>query len=313
MLHMHLPQALPHAAVNQLPFPLVEPEPPKTFTTQFLTSLKHSNATQNVYFANYFEWQGQARELWFVECIAADFLADAGVFVTSNAHNNFFREAFPFETVECRVNVFNIKKCSFSIHFNFLIDGEISAEGYQNIAFTSHDKKIKALPREILDKIRQYEAPCHVDETPLKLPASALAPLRHTRNKRYFTEFRTTLKHSNATQNVYFSNYFDWQGAAREQWFFDRIDPTMLQNEGVFVTAIADNQFIKEALPFQVVRCEVYSFSIQRCAFHLGFDFYIGEELISKGYQKIVFANHEKRIARLPADVLAKVAEYERV
>jgi hypothetical protein len=45
----------------------------------------------------------------------------------------------------------------------------------------------------------------------------------------------TSLKHSNATQNIYFSNYVEWQGAVRERWFYERISPDMLQKEGVFV------------------------------------------------------------------------------
>lgn len=137
-------------------------------------------------------------------------------------------------------------------------------------------------------------------------PAAEPAPV-----KTFEYQFDTTLKHSNATQNVYFSNYFDWQGAVRERWFFECIDPGMLQDIGVFITKQAHNDYVRESFPFQTIRCELNAFNVQRCSFYLSFRFYEGDELISYGYQQIVFANHEKKISKLPLEVLNKVREYE--
>ncbi len=127
----------------------------------------------------------------------------------------------------------------------------------------------------------------------------------------YRQTFETTLKHSNATQNVYFSNFFEWQGATRERWFFECISNDMLQHLGVFITKKAHNEYLKEAFPFQKVTCELNSFSIQKCSFHLLFRFFIDNELASTGYQQIVFANKEKRIARLPDHILNKIRKFE--
>ncbi|GAB1256568.1 hypothetical protein NBRC116494_10700 [Aurantivibrio plasticivorans] len=139
-----------------------------------------------------------------------------------------------------------------------------------------------------------------------KQPTAEPAPI-----KTFEYQFDTTLKHSNATQNVYFSNYFDWQGAVRERWFFECIDPGMLQDLGVFITKQAHNDYVRESFPFQTIRCELNAFNVQRCSFYLSFRFYEGDELISHGYQQIVFANHEKKISKLPLEVLSKVREYE--
>jgi enediyne core biosynthesis thioesterase len=130
---------------------------PKTYRQKFETSLKHSNATQNVYFSNFFEWQGSARERWFYECISSDMLQDKGVFITKQAHNNFIREAFPFQTVHCELNSFDIQKCSFYLLFRFYIDGELASSGYQQIVFANKAKKIAKLPDSVLDKIRSFE------------------------------------------------------------------------------------------------------------------------------------------------------------
>ena len=130
---------------------------PKTYHQKFETSLKHSNATQNVYFSNFFEWQGSARERWFYECIASDMLQDKGVFITKQAHNNFIREAFPFQTVHCELNSFDIQKCSFYLLFRFYIDGHLASSGYQQIVFANKAKRIAKLPDSILEKIRSFE------------------------------------------------------------------------------------------------------------------------------------------------------------
>lgn len=51
-----------HSHLHAIPQVLTLPPLCESFTYEFDTSLKHSNATQNVYFSNYFEWQGAVRE-----------------------------------------------------------------------------------------------------------------------------------------------------------------------------------------------------------------------------------------------------------
>ncbi len=129
----------------------------KTYNQKFETTLKHSNATQNVYFSNFFEWQGAARERWFYECISSDMLQDQGVFITKKAHNEFIREAFPFQTVHCELNSFDIQRCSFYLLFRFIIDGELASMGYQQIVFANKEKRISRLPDKILEKISAFD------------------------------------------------------------------------------------------------------------------------------------------------------------
>ena len=141
---------------------------PKTFSYYFDTSLKHSNATQNVYFSNFFDWQGAVRERWFYECISPDMLAPLGVFITKKAHNEYLKEAFPFQTIRCDLNTFNIQRCSFYLRFLFYSSEAnkkdvLIAHGFQQIVFARHDKKITRLGDDILRKIRLYEKDCDLD------------------------------------------------------------------------------------------------------------------------------------------------------
>lgn len=123
----------------------------------------------------------------------------------------------------------------------------------------------------------------------------------------------TWLKDSNAYTNTYFARYFEWQGVCREAWFFRCISPDMLQTLGVFITKKAHNDYVQETFPFQRIRCQVNTALVKNASFYLVFRFYNADTgaLVSGGYQQIVFADLEKRISKLPDDVLAKVRQYE--
>ncbi len=134
------------------------PEHPRaTFKHAFDIYLKDSNAYTNTYFARYFEWQGVCRERWFHQCISADMLQSKGVFITKRAHTEYVHETFPFQTVECELNSFDVRQCSFYLLFRFKVDGQLVASGYQQIVFASQGKQIQRLPADVLTKIRAYE------------------------------------------------------------------------------------------------------------------------------------------------------------
>lgn len=133
-------------------------EQPKTFHHSIDIYLKDSNATGNIYFARYFEWQGVCREKWFFECISADMLQPLGVFITKEAQQKYLQETFAFQRVECEVNTFAIKQCSFSLLFRFFVDGQLVSTGRQEIVFANLSKKISRLPSYVIEKIRLYEA-----------------------------------------------------------------------------------------------------------------------------------------------------------
>ncbi len=145
--------ALPDWPSNELSPNLVQ----KTFHHTIEIYLKDSNAYANTYFARYFEWQGVCRERWFFECISRDMLQSEGIFITKHAEQDYIRETFPFQKVECTLNTFSIKRCSFCLLFRFFVGGELVSSGYQQIVFANHDKRITPLPDSIIAKIRQYE------------------------------------------------------------------------------------------------------------------------------------------------------------
>ncbi len=146
-------------AASVIHFPLQESRPqPKTFHHTIEIFLKDSNAYGNVYFARYFEWQGICRERWFQKHVCPDMLQTRGVLITKAAHLDYVQETLPFQAVECRLNTYNIKQCSFNLLFQFHVESKLVARGYQQIAFADLSKKITRFPREVLDGVRAYEA-----------------------------------------------------------------------------------------------------------------------------------------------------------
>jgi enediyne core biosynthesis thioesterase len=141
--------------VRPIPTKLVSE--PLTFQHSIDIYLKESNAYGNTYFARYFEWQGICRERWFHRCIAADLLQSQGVFITKRAHQDYMLETFPFQTVDCEVNTFEVKSCSFYLLFRFLVEGSVVSRGYQQIVFATHDKRIQRLPAHVLKMVQSYE------------------------------------------------------------------------------------------------------------------------------------------------------------
>lgn len=119
------------------------------------------------------------------------------------------------------------------------------------------------------------------------------------------------LKDSNAYGNTYFARYFEWQGVCRERWFYQCISADMLQTTGVFITKRAHQEYTHETFPFQSVVCRLNTSEVRQCSFYLLFQFMVAGQVIATGYQQIVFASHNKRIQRLPEEVLAKVRQYE--
>jgi len=155
MLNEYL-QTAPHATPFYFP---EQSRQPKTFRRTIDIFLKDSNATGNTYFSRYFEWQGICREQWYYQCLPFALVQSLGVFVTKCAHLDYAHETFPFQQVECRLNAFDVKQCSLNLLFRFYVGETLVCRGYQKLAFVGHDKKIRRLPQELTDAIKEYEDP----------------------------------------------------------------------------------------------------------------------------------------------------------
>lgn len=135
----------------------IQSTPLKTFEHEFDTYLKDSNAYTNIYFSRYFEWQGICRECWLQREISRDLLRNEGILITKQAYNDYIKETFPFQTVLCHLNTYDVKQCSVTLLFNFYVEGDLVSKGYQKIILVNHNRRITKIPEFILKKVRQYE------------------------------------------------------------------------------------------------------------------------------------------------------------
>lgn len=149
------PALLPAAALPRNAAPL-------TFRHALVVTLKDSNAYGNTYFARHFEWQGICRERWFHDCVAPDMLQTEGVFITKHAEQDYLRETFPFDQVDCEMHVADLRRCSFWLEFRFFAHGRLVARGRQQIVFADHGRNIRALPDDVVRKVRRYERGPHL-------------------------------------------------------------------------------------------------------------------------------------------------------
>jgi enediyne biosynthesis thioesterase len=132
----------------------------KTFVFNKRVYLGDTNLVGNVYFANYFYWQGMAREEFFRQLISDPmfFIKKEIKLVTLEANIRFKKEALLFDEIEIRIKPENVKFATFDIVFTFVNKntGEILAEGKQKIGFVDKDNKVVPIPKELVSKGVEY-------------------------------------------------------------------------------------------------------------------------------------------------------------
>ena len=87
----------------------------------FETSLAHANLVGNIYYANYYEWQGQVRDRFFYELIP-DFyhgIGEKGELLTLESRVDHLREAMPFDRILLSLAVKELRTCSLTFHVDY--------------------------------------------------------------------------------------------------------------------------------------------------------------------------------------------------
>ena len=132
--------------------------------------------------------------------------------------------------------------------------------------------------------------------------------------KKFSLDLRVYLKDTNLFGNVYFANYFYWQGVAREE-FFRQVtpDPMFFVNRKItMVTIEAGMKFKKEALLFDEIEIEVRIAKPKITTFELIFIFTNkkSRELLGEGRQKIGFIDAHNKVIPIPKELITSGMEY---
>lgn len=132
------------------------------FKYNFQVSFEETNVVGNVYFANYFVWQGKCREAFLAEYapqVLQDFAAGHGM-ITKESSCEFFEESFAFNKIEIRMYLSRLTRTSITMLFEYFRIEELAevllAKGKQTTFWASPEQKIAMLPDYLYDAVKQF-------------------------------------------------------------------------------------------------------------------------------------------------------------
>ena len=150
------------------------------FEYRFSLGFQETNVVGNVYFANYFLWQGKCREDFLrrhAPQVLEEFKAGFGM-ITKECACVFHQEAFAFQQIVIRMGLQRLTRTGMSMTFDYYReepDGALTllAQGSQEAIWLSPEHRVALLPKYLYDAIALY-ANGH-NET--RAPTSAPEPL----------------------------------------------------------------------------------------------------------------------------------------
>lgn len=137
----------------------------RAFIVHRTVYLPDTNAEGNVYFARYFEWQGEVREACLRQGISREeyraLVVTKTRLVTVKATMDYTRMLGLFDRVCVRMTTRRIRRASLELVFAVfnLGTGELVAEGLQQLAFQDRHGRLIAVPPPIRRLALQIEDP----------------------------------------------------------------------------------------------------------------------------------------------------------
>ena len=85
------------------------------------TTLSHANLVGNIYYANYYEWQGEIRDRFFYELIPDYFhgVGEKGELLALESRVDHLREAMPFDRILLTMAVKEVRSCQVTLHVDY--------------------------------------------------------------------------------------------------------------------------------------------------------------------------------------------------
>jgi enediyne polyketide synthase len=310
------------------------PQGQLVYEQRYQVSFKDSGSiSRHVYFAQYFRWIGKIRELP-MESIAqqmlADFLTGDWGMVTNSVSLRVVGEATSYDVIQARAWVGNIVGSSFETYIEFckvlpdnslerLAIAEVKATWVRLVSYGVPAPM--PFPPYLQDYLARFAAdkPAsldlkHPETLPLApLPASLASlkpgaiideiPQQESRYGRLLRSevFQTTLEESNLVGNVYYGNYFIWQGRILDLFLYS-VAPEYLRISnpcGEMVCLYTRMDYLREAMPFDRIRTLLYVRSVSECGASFNFEFFREQpdgtlEKLHVGQQDVAWVERQK-------------------
>lgn len=274
------------------------------FIFQFPVTFKEaSNPSRTLYFSHYFAWIGKLREFMvhpIYDKLVEWFSTGKWGMVTNHAETRISGEAKPGDVIEGRLwldKVHGQAQSTLEFYFEWrkLLPGRgseliaVSKMSTTWVAIKGHGiVEVKPLPefgQEFVNKLLpSADSDQKNDSTPLISSHSDPGELLYsepdgpvkTSSLLHEQTFETTLEDANLVGNIYFSNYYIWQGRVRDN-FLNKVIPEYFGasgKEGELRCVQCAVNHMSEAMPFERIAVRMYRSAVYERGIRLHFDYY---------------------------------------
>jgi enediyne biosynthesis thioesterase len=138
----------------------------QTFDMRCQVTFEETNLVGNVYFTNYFSWQGRCREMFLSEWspqVLHELAAGELRLVTAHASCDFIDEFTAFDEILVRMSLNRFIPYGVSLDFQFSLaasPAETRARGRQDIKFLRRQAgrwDLCEIPRTLITAVNRYE------------------------------------------------------------------------------------------------------------------------------------------------------------
>lgn len=297
------------------------PQGQMVFVYQFPLGLRdNSTIGGGVYFANYFHWLGKVREMALkpIGTYIADEFFNGHFMATNFTETEIFGYIRNHEMICVRAwidKVFGTGNSSLLLHFEWR---KLMANGATRpVAFSRQQVSwIETVghgvvepvpcPEFFMDFLRQTSRLPKEDKMEARDDLPSNRTLSAVQLGRILYEgnvlgegdilkeivYDTTMEHSNLAQNIYFSNYFTWQGQLRDRYLFD-LSPEQyrkMDKHGQFVCINCQIKHLREAMPFDRIAITMKLQKLYECGVSLFFEYFKVDPYGEK--QKLAYGSH---------------------
>ena len=129
-----------------------------------------------------------------------------------------------------------------------------------------------------------------------------------------------TFEETNLLGNVYFTNFFLWQGACREMFLHEHVPEVLTElTDGLSLATTRSNcEFFAEALAFDEILIRMKLLELTRSRVTMGFEYHRQNdgrtELLARGEQQVVCvkkAGQAVEVSELPPRLHQKLLEFQ--
>ncbi len=310
------------------------PQGQKVYEQRFPVSFREAcSVSRQVPVSQFIGWVGKIRELP-LRCLSSqmlsDFFSGDWSMVTNSVTLRLLGEATTYDIIQARCWLGNVVDSSFDTYIEFckvrgdetlerIALAEVKATWVRLVNYGVHtpcpcpDYLQKYLDHFAATKLASIDLKNSPTVTLLSLPESLsglhpgktiyeVSPQTHHYGDLLLSEaFQTTLEESDVVGNVYYSNYFLWQGRMLDLFLYS-VAPEYLRvskPKGEMVSVFSRMLFLREAMPFDKVRVVLYIKSVSECGAVFNFEFFREQpdgntQKLQVGEQEVIWAlRHE--------------------